>query len=282
LTSRRSTNGAFQVIRNAILNEPRERFAHLGGHVVYMWFGGGQNDLSLPPSPRSTGDLKAVIDALADYQINPEAFAYRTDSVEDGPPENLSGANVEFNQDLPGSTFYAMPMQGAAPATLFFMRTGFEIGMAFSTTEEVDKVWSELGRVVHEHDKSSIDHLLVTVGGPNKDGYAFPAEDYLARVAVETPQPLPPMRHLKRVVLHFWQSGQIVELLPEFHAHPPVYPGQYACAYHSATVTAREKQGTSFQYLVFQPADSASTEGAPTDDGPEDVSRVPDSPDGLA
>lgn len=247
LRSRRPVNAAFRAVREAIAEEPHDRFAHLAGHVIYMWFGGGQNDLGLPPKPSSPAQVKAVIDALANYRIDPEAFTYQAEHPDEGMPERLD--NVTFNTEAPGTTFYAMPMQGAVPGSVFFLRTGSEMGMAYSTTDNAHAIWQELLRVVRKHDQNAIDHLLITVGGPDRDGFVFPAESYLIDVALSMAEPLANLHHLSRISLHFWENGRIVELYPTPGSGPVVYPGQYSTSYFSASVATTQTQGSSFQWL---------------------------------
>lgn len=153
--------------------------------------------------------------------------------------------------------FYAMPMQRAVPCSMFFLRTGFEIGMAYSTTDTTTTIWQELLRVVRDHDQNRIDHLLITVGGPDQDGFMFPAESYLIDTALNMPEPLTDLHHLSRVSLHFWPNGRIVELYPTLGSTPIIYPGQYSAAYYGATVTPAQPQGSSFQWLRVSPPDQS-------------------------
>lgn len=252
LNSRRSVNGTFQVIRKAILQEPRHRFAHLAGHVVYMWFVTEQNDPRKPPRPSNRAQIAAVIDALANYRMDPNAFMYQPEHPDEGMPERLD--NVAFDRSSPGTMFYALPMQGAAPSSMLFLRTGFEIGMAYSTSDNADAIWQELLRVVRDHDQDTTDHLLITVGGPNKEGFIFPSESYLIDVALSAAEPLRELRHLSRVSLHFWENGRIVELYPTLASGPVIYPGKFSPPYFSATITSVQPQGSSFLSADFSPS----------------------------
>lgn len=81
--------------------------------------------------------------------------------LDEGMPERLD--NVAFDRSSPGTMFYAIPMRGAVPSSNFFLRTGFEIGMAYSTTVNARAIWQELLRVVRDHDQNTIDHLLIAI-----------------------------------------------------------------------------------------------------------------------
>ncbi len=194
-----------------------------------------------------------MIEALVHYQIDPEAFTFEPDHPDEGLPKQFG--NVAFDRSVPGTMFYAMPMQRAVPSSLFYLRTGFEIGMAYSTTDNAHAIWQELIRVVREHDHHMIDYLLITVGGPDRDGFTFPAESYLTEAALQMPEPLKDLRHLSRVSLHFWTTDLVVELHPRLAATPIIYPGQYSTAYFSAAVTPAQPQGSSFHYLQMNPPD---------------------------
>ncbi len=171
LNSRRSVGGTFQVIRKAILRESRHRFEHLVGHVVYMWFVTEQNETRKPPKPSNRAQIESVIDALADYRIDPNAFMYQPEHPDEGPPQRLD--NVAFDRSSPGTMFYALPMQGAVPSSMFFLRTGFEIGMAYSTSDDADAIWQELLRLVRTHDRNTTDHLSSLSAAQTRRGSSF-------------------------------------------------------------------------------------------------------------
>jgi len=211
----------------------------------------------MPPRPTNTADVKAIIDALASYEIDPEAFTFTPDSADGGLPPHLGPDTVKFNTSVQGTTFYAMPMQAAVPSTLFFHRTGFEIGIALSTTESPSSLWSELCRLVQHHDNPRTDHLLITAGGPGKSGFMFPSEHYLMNAALDAAAPLTGIQYLKSVTLHFWETGRIVELHPSIGDHGQLFPGQYAPAFFAATTTPQELPQSSFQWLLMSPDDEA-------------------------
>lgn len=218
--SRRPANSLFGVVRSAILQEPRERFAHLAACAVYMWFGDETVGFLPAPGPKEKAKVEAIVSALADYQVDRERML--------GPlgaplPDRLPDHGLD--QTVPGTTFYALPMMGAVPATPFFMRTGFELGMVFSTTHDAASVEGEIGRLVEKHDKPGIDHLLITAGGPNRDGFVFPTEEYLISLFAGPSLALPTTQHLSEVTLHLWANGTIIELLPAYREIVTVHPG---------------------------------------------------------
>ena len=227
LQSRRAVNAAFSTIRDALLFEPRERFAHLAGLTLYMWFGGGVNDMGLPPRPSSRADIETILKAISNYRFDVEAFQKDTISGADSLPTRID--HQRFNVSVPGTTFYAMPMVNAVPATDFFSNMGFEIGMSYTTEASPEEIWNEIWRLARDHDNALTDILILTVGAPNRDGFVFPAEDYLVSAALENYVPnIPSLVHLNEVILHFWSSGQVAQVYPQLTAGPPAYPGRFA------------------------------------------------------
>ncbi|KND27289.1 hypothetical protein IQ64_45385 [Streptomyces stelliscabiei] len=79
--------------------------------------------------------------------------------------------------------------------------------MTFEVTQEA--TFEELSRVIGQHDQENIDHLLITVGGPDREGYIYPGEEFLCRFAQEY---RPSCTYLRRVTLHSFMTGEVTEL----------------------------------------------------------------------
>jgi hypothetical protein len=110
--------------------------------------------------------------------------------------------------------FYSVPMHGGAPSTAFFARIGFEIGLAYQTTHTREELIEEFLRLVQEHDKEGVDHLLVVAGAPGRNGLSFSSDAYLLDFMLHESFEIPPTKHISKIVLHFWGIGRIIELLP--------------------------------------------------------------------
>jgi hypothetical protein len=207
LSRRRLATAAFDVIRQAIAQEPRSRFLHLAGWHLYMWF---RSDaaiaLGLPPRPADRPAIEAILAALDAYR--PGHDVPLATELPDSMPA------ITFAGTTDGARFYAVPMINALPLSLFFAATGFELGLAYSTTHTAQDGWDEIMRLVADHDRPGVDHLLVSVGAPNSKGMSYLAECFLLDFMLAQPHVLTPPVHIRRISVHSWPSGSIVELLP--------------------------------------------------------------------
>jgi hypothetical protein len=193
-------------------------FTKLAGHVVYIWF--EQDDVPAagrPPKKSDQETLDALAYALAAYEPRIEELR----AVGDRIPEQAPELPLD---EVGGAKFYAMPLLGAAPTSGMFMMAGFEIGLAYSALFTAKDAWAELQRRVTQHDKPGVEQLLITAGGPDKNGIIYTAEEVLAVFALDNPDAISPTEHIKSVVLHCWGTGQATQLYPTI---APVFSGPY-------------------------------------------------------
>lgn len=215
----------FERIRRAVLAQPRLDVAHLAGHLIYVWLTDDTGDIRLPH--RKPQQVQEVVDALRDYI--PDVSWTKDPQVVRG--EQLGDTDIRSTPS--GCTFYAAELVGAAPSTQFFAATGFELALAFQSEHAHDAAWAELSRLVAKHDKAEIDHLIVTVAGPNERGLSYPSESLLLDAALHAGLPRLSPEHLSRVVLHSWTDGRIITLHPEPSLRAPLYPGGYFSPHYS-------------------------------------------------
>jgi hypothetical protein len=219
LAERRQAHATFERLQAEILAQPRERFAHLAGYLIYMWFLDDETGSLVRPFRRATQvpAIRRLIDALADYQPNPERLLVNV--TEEFPVKHPGLGAVKSE---PGGNFYAVPLETILPSSRFFAATGFELGFGYVTYHSAASAWKEVERLVSQHDRENIDHLLISVGAPNNIGYGFPAEEVLAEGFFQNPQAgMKPPRHLRRVLMHLWASGTIIQIHPEPRALVP-------------------------------------------------------------
>lgn len=208
IPSRRTANGLFEAIRDQVLREPRGLFTTLRGCTVYMWFGSPTDQNALPYKAQDQAAIRELVAALAAVAVDLKRLRLPTAELPGQAPD------LDLKHTAHGCTFYVVPMVDIPSGSLFFASTGFEIGFAYTTKHDRDEGWAEVKRLVKQHDKPGVDHLLITVGGPNERGLAFLSEeafmDFMLqqRVTIEAPQ------HLSRVTVHMWSTARIVELLP--------------------------------------------------------------------
>ncbi len=225
LRARREAQGAFTAIYNKVLAEPRERFAHLANSMIYMWFPRESDRwLHLPHRAATDRDaLNAVVCGLAEHHLDPNPP--RVDP-ETPLPEMHPGIQAHSTH---GCTFYGLPIGAVLPPTRLFAAVGFELSLGYASTHARESGWREIMTVIAAHDKPGIDHLLITVGGPNREGRGFLSEELMVvSLLEEPPNQLPSPAHLSRVVIHLWGSGRILELLPENRVLcPGLRPSQF-------------------------------------------------------
>lgn len=207
---RREAYALFENLRQAILDSDRKGFEQLRGLFMFLWFGDSSQALQLPPKQPDTAAVEALLKRLARYTYAPSKgiVPFSWDMPEQAPDLGI--------QNAPEGSFYGTPILGASPLSLFFCSTGFELGLAYSTTHSPSSVMEEIRRLVSKHDKPEVDQLLITIGGPNHWGLVYPCEEALFDLLLGTGSlPVLTTNHIKNVTLHSWETGRIVQLLPE-------------------------------------------------------------------
>ena len=77
---------------------------------------------------------------------------------------------------------------------------------------EEGRIRMELQRLVSDHDNGEINQLLIVIGGPNRDGVCFPAEQALSLWLKEGAVEPVSAQHLSQVTAHTWISGEIFDI----------------------------------------------------------------------
>lgn len=206
LPTRRGAHGSFRAIRDAVLQQPRQRFVHLAGSMIYVWFE-RENQLVRPcRAGRDRAAIHHIVDALSNYKVDRDR--YRTDLALEFPRQHPGWTTEQMEA---GGIFYGVPLQGY-PSTRFFMSTGFELGLAFTSIADAASGWKSLIELLESHDQPGFDHLLVTVGGPDEAGFGYLAEELLLIEMLRDPKDIPKPRYVTKVTLHSWETGEIVDL----------------------------------------------------------------------
>lgn len=228
LPSRQMASGLFEKIRGAVLRQPRNRFIRLRGSVVYMWFRQGQEQ-GLPFRINDEAAIQEVVAALENYCPDFERLKVAAHELPQHAPD------LDLEHTTRGCTFYAVPMVNAVPNSNFFNSMGFELGYAYTTRHNREAGWREIARLINKHDKPNIDHLLITVGGPNELGFGFISEEVLMSFMLEQPAVIEAPKHLSHVIIHVWGSGGIFQIVPTFQViTPALYPAGFAISHHTA------------------------------------------------
>lgn len=81
----------------------------------------------------------------------------------------------------------------------------FNMGMHFTASDAVALVQ----RLVAQHDKPEIDHLIIHAGAPDADGWSYPAEELLGGFVIDQSDLCVQAEYLDQVTLHVWQPAVI-------------------------------------------------------------------------
>lgn len=209
LTDRRLAHGLFRRVRNALLEANRRDLQHLQGCVLYMWFGDEGDPTGLPHRRSDDVPLQAIVDAVIEYELAPGPMLMPNGAL----PEQAPDPRIDRTRFA--ASFYPVPMINAVPTTTFFDRTGFEIGLGYTTELSPESAWGELDRLVTAHDTPGVDVLVVTAGGVDSFGTSFPSETIAADLALSDARELSPPEHIKELWLHRWDTGEVQQLWPE-------------------------------------------------------------------
>lgn len=205
IAKRRHVVASFEKIKRTVLDVPRERFARLRGSNVYMWF---EDKSSLPHRTTDHRAIDEIIEALA--AIEPDFTHFRQ------PYANPPAVAPDFGivRTSYGAAMYAAPMRFAFPATTFFLRTGFEMGVGYTTDHDAESEFATIKKLIDDHDKPEIDDLIISVAAPNRSGLAFNSEDLCVSFAIDIADTGVAPVHLSCIHVHSWYTGRIIELWP--------------------------------------------------------------------
>ena len=67
-------------------------------------------------------------------------------------------------------------------------------------------------KLVRDHDKEGVDTLLITSGGPDRDGVMHPMEQVVSDFYLQNPLVLK-TDHISRIIMHRWPTGDAYDLL---------------------------------------------------------------------
>lgn len=206
IRNRRTVNALFGKIKSKILNVHRNYFSHLRGYIIYTWF----DNNSYPHKAQDKNAIEQIIEMLKTVKSNPKQLLIPWGELPEQAPD-IGAVKTEK-----GCGFYPIPMLRGYPVTRFFNLTGFEMALSYTSAHSQEEGWIELRRLIQDHDKKEIKHLLITVGGPSKDGLVFLADETLTYFMLEDSIPKLETAYLETIILHIWTKGTIIKLFPEY------------------------------------------------------------------
>jgi|GEM_PF-5441782 len=208
-SKRRRANAIFEKIKEEFKKCEPIRFVELSGTFVYVDFGrDGKRGSSLPFTKKESEYIDKLLIELSEFKV--DGKKWETKEL----PEKLPELNDGESEG--GAGFLVAPMSDAVPATPFFYKMGFELGLAYYTRLSTSDAWKELVDRVYSHDKESIEEILISAGAPNEAGLCFPSDEAFILLALNNPpaeNPLQP-KFVKSVVVHIWSTGAIWEIYP--------------------------------------------------------------------
>jgi hypothetical protein len=211
IQNRRLANAQFEAIKQAVMSTEAGEFSHLSGLLVYVWVHGDAG----PQLPLREKERHELLIQLGQFRYQPGAGETSgTYMPQQAPDLGITTTPV-------GWRFYATPILGSAPASLFFLRTGFEMAFVYASEHTSSAGWSDFDRRVVDHDKPAIRDLVVTIGGADRFGYIHPSEETIFDQMLDTPAPSYTPQHLRRVFAHGWGTGRIIQVYPELEVVAP-------------------------------------------------------------
>lgn len=236
IESRRLAHDLFMRVRGKVALQQRHRVSHLNGHIIYIWFGAAAQGSGLPYRRNDDTAADQLVEALVKYQPDPTHY---TVEAKGGAPAQLPGGFDAVN--APGDVaFFCSPFINAVPTSPLFSLTGLEIGLAYQSVHSAHAEWEKLRAAIHKKDHPGNEVLLISVGAPDRFGYQYPAEEVLAGFLLDHPESVE-SDHLSAVILHFWSTGQAVNILGEKPKElwRPIYQGVAPASQPFAAPVAR-------------------------------------------
>lgn len=217
LEERRSAYRLFALLRSRLLAAAKgEGFPNLRDTVMYVWFGLADG---LPPKRQDTRTVDALLKCMREAHVDRERMQEVAAQIarEGFPKQFPEGGSAIFSTPDQEAGFTVVPSTAESLFGPFVQEAGFACELSMSTEVRESQVRTELERLIRKHDTVGNNRLLITIGGPDRDGLRYPAEEQMmAFVTAEMIQSTP-VKHLTRISLHTFASGALAEV--RLHPH---------------------------------------------------------------
>ena len=207
--SRRSAYGQLRELERRLESAGKSAFRHLRDTTVYVYFAAEDGRLGAPRPRASNHAYGALVETICGLPVNRVALWQ-----EAGPPAPTA-PDIGLRTTAFGDRAHAAPVNDNYRPSRFMRRMGFDLVLGFTSIYELSDVRRSLADLVARKDEPSNDVLLLTAGGPNPQGLTFPGEEFVAGLLFEHGAALNAPRHLGRMILHRWGSGDAWELFPQ-------------------------------------------------------------------
>lgn len=200
---RRRGHAEFRRVRASLLDAGPLGFEHLRGHLVYFWVDTSER----PGGVAQAVDRSEIVEGLRD-------FLPIENPLGDDPNEFFPDVMPDLGVGTADPWRYlAVPWNG--PQSAAYALLGFDIGLCLESSHSATQARKELTRVITSaaHDSDGCDVLAVQVGAPDRNGLIYPTDEVIVDLAVGEMAKTPlPLRHIRRVLIHYWRRGEVVEL----------------------------------------------------------------------
>jgi len=207
LPQRRSAYRLFDLFLERIREDGRD-YSSLKGTLVAVWFGGGSG---MPPRRTDlqlTQELAAMLSKTTIDRVLMRKVA--EDISKTGFPRTFPPGYPIFQFPDNEGGFVVSELEQTSSNNEFLGKMGLDCVLQTAVVVDGPLVMSEVLRLIEQHDKPEIDWLILTIGGPDVDGWSYPGEDVMFELVSSADLVI--AFHLKRVTVHRWSTGECTEL----------------------------------------------------------------------
>jgi hypothetical protein len=182
---------------------------NLTGTHIRVWFDFGSG---LPPKRTDKEIATRLIETLRTVRLNRSRLAqFYMDSAIHGLPPQFPDWYPIYHLPDKEAGFEVCLVQPGAPMSPERHRCGFDCTLHMSMFIDTQFVHNEIRRLVDKHDKNVVQWLLLSLGGPDLQGWSYPAEEVMFNLVARSPAPVS-VANLRRITLHRWWTGESVEI----------------------------------------------------------------------
>jgi hypothetical protein len=214
LSQRRTAHTLFEQLQVRLAAGAGGRsFDGIQGCVLGVWFGSTLDDL--PPRRSDDTIIKPLLDAMADCVVDREALAdYFAETGGRPPTVGSQGPPLskgEISDGLAGFVANVVAPTGIGLGD----GLGFAVQLTMGDRVPLSRALGVLQKLVTDHDKAEISHLLVSAGAPDRRGRRFVGEEAVARFLLDHGEVTVRANCIERVSVHLWGERSIHEIRVE-------------------------------------------------------------------
>ncbi len=191
-----------------IANAGDRDFSGVAGCVISVWFGAALSDL--PPKRWDDSVIEPLLDAIAACRVDHQAVArLNAEIAERGFPQVMPPVVATGSTADNAAGFVANVVLGPPEGVRFSTGLGFDVQLSRPAELTVTRALQLVQRLVAAHDQPTIEHLILTAGGPDRRGIRYPGEEAIASFLLGQGDVKVAARHLRSVAVHLWFARRI-------------------------------------------------------------------------